>query len=151
MTKQLYHYTQSGLDNVFLVDGFEYRSTPGGRTLFIQNIDGLHRAIGRYLIESSKPLTGKEFRFLRSELLLSQRNLGKLLGVTELTVARWEKEETQVPRASDGLLRCLYAEHIGKRSSLTKLLERIADLEDAIDDQRTLTMRESPNGWKAAA
>lgn len=137
MTDKLYHYTESGLDNVFLVDGFEYRNSPSGRTLFIQNIDGLHNAIGRTLIESPYPLSGPEFRFLRTELLLSQRNLGKLLGVRELTVARWEKEETPITRSSDGLVRCLFAEHIGTKSSLSKLLERIADLEDELDDNKT--------------
>lgn len=149
--KKLYHYTESGLDNVFLLDGFEYRSMPSGRTLFIQNLEGLHRAIGRTLIGSQQPLTGKEFRFLRSELLMSQRTLGRLLGVTELTVARWEKDESPVPKPPDGIVRYLYAEHIGAKSSLAKILEHIADLEDEIDDQKTLTMRESPKGWKSAA
>lgn len=148
MKNQLYRYTESGLDNVFLMDGFEYRSTPNGRTLFIQNIEGLHKAIGRTLVQSPRLLTGPEFRFLRTELLMSQRTLGKLLGVTELTVARWEKEERPIPRASEGLLRFMYAEHIGAKGSLSKLLEQIADLEDEIDDQKTLTMRESPQGWK---
>jgi DNA-binding transcriptional regulator YiaG len=148
MKNELYHYTESGLMNVFLVDGFEHRATPAGRTLFIQDIDGLHKAIGRTLVESPYALTGAEFRFLRTELLMSQRTLAKLLGVAELTVARWEKEERPIPRASEGLLRVLYAEHIGSKGKLSELLERIADLEDEIDDQKTLKMRESPRGWK---
>ena len=145
MKSELYHYTESGLDNVFLIDGFTYKDTPRGRSVFIQNIDGLHKAIGRALIREERPLSPKEFRFPEIELLLSQRSLGKLLGVKELTVARWEKNETTIPRLADGMIRCLYAEHIKAKGNLTKILERIADLEDWID--QALTLKETENGW----
>ena len=48
----VYHYTESGPDNVFLVGGYDYVDTPRGRTVVIRDIDGLHRVIGRALVRS---------------------------------------------------------------------------------------------------
>lgn len=149
MKNGLYHYTECGLDNVFLANGFTYRDTPRGRTVTIHNIDGLHEAIGRFLAKGARPLTGKEIRFLRTELLLSQRSLGKLLAVTELTVARWEKGERPIPRSAEFVTRCMYAEHIGARGSFTKLLEKIADLEDEIDE--AIRLEETAGDWQGKA
>ena len=57
-----YHYTESGLDNVYLVNGFTYVDRPDGREVVIEDIDGLHRAIGEFLITNRKNLSGKEIR-----------------------------------------------------------------------------------------
>ncbi len=93
MAARKYRYIECGLDNVYLLNGFTIRSTPYGRAVAIDNIDGLHRTIARFLVREKKELTGKEIRFLRHELKYSQNRLAALLGVTEQTVARWEKGE----------------------------------------------------------
>jgi DNA-binding transcriptional regulator YiaG len=139
-----YHYRESGLDSVFLMNGFEFHSGPQGRTVTIHDIEGLHRAIGRALVEKRQRLTGKEFRFLRSELLLSQAALGAALGVRELTVARWEKGESEIPMATEAVVRQMYAESIKDHPSIRELLERIADLEDQIDQAIMLKKPEKP-------
>ena len=111
---QQYHYTESGLDNVWLASGFRFVPSPRGRSLIIEDIEGLHVAIGRSIVEEEKKLTGPEIRFLRTELLLSQNALSRLLGVTEQTVARWEKpKQAPIPTAADATLRQLYLEHVG--------------------------------------
>ena len=71
-----HHYLESGLDNILLLNGFEVRPTPYGEAVFIQDVDGLHRSIAKYLVEKPTNLTGKEFRFLRIELDLSQQAMG---------------------------------------------------------------------------
>jgi len=91
-----YHYTESGLDSVYLVNGYEIVETPEGRSVVIQNIDGLHQA-GRIFATEKKRLNGKEVRFLRTEMLLSQSSLARLLQLDEQTVARWEKGRTNIP------------------------------------------------------
>jgi DNA-binding transcriptional regulator YiaG len=123
------------LDYVNLVGGFEIRPTPDGEQLTITNLKGLHRAIGKFLITRRKELTGKEVRFLRHEMDMSQPTLAKLLGVTEQTVHKWESgKTTQVPAPADALIRLLYCEYVGERPGIRKRLKKIADLENEIDD-----------------
>ncbi len=129
---ETYHYTESGLDVIYLVNGFEM---DGGR-LKIHDIDGLHRAIGRWLVSTRKELSGGEIRFLRHELELSQVALSALLGVTERTVIRWENDRNgrnAGNAAADRTLRLLYIEKALGRSSVSEALERIANLEDQIN------------------
>ena len=60
-----YHYTESGLDTVWLASGFRIIAREdGGESLIIEDIEGLHVAIGRGIVEKKK-LTGPEIRFLR--------------------------------------------------------------------------------------
>ena len=79
MTKRPYHYTESGLDSVYLQNGCEIVTSRKGKGVIIQDIDGLHEAIGQDIVGNKKKLRGKEFRFLRNELLLSQGVLGALV------------------------------------------------------------------------
>src|ERR1043166_8953542 len=96
-----YHYKESGLDNVYLVNGYDYAEAPQGRSVVIQDIDGLHKAIGRWLVTERKVLLGDEIRFLRHELGMSQNVLAHMLDVTEQTVRRWEQNKLAIPRAAD--------------------------------------------------
>jgi DNA-binding transcriptional regulator YiaG len=139
----MYHYTESGLDNVYLKNGFEYVA---GEVVF-RDIDALQAAIGRELVRLRRRLTGKEFRFLRSELLLSQATLANILGVKELTVLRWEKGHSEIPVTAEAVVRMMYLESLGKRGKKVKdLLEEIADLDDEID-RRNLTLKEAHGEW----
>ena len=128
MTKP-YNYTECGLDNVFLVNGFELKD---GR-LRIDNIEGLHREIGRWLVSNKKSLSGAEIRFLRHELEMSQATVAKLLGVTEQTVLRWERKRSDrntKNAAAERTLRLLYLDKIAEHPKVIEVLESIADLED---------------------
>jgi putative transcriptional regulator len=128
-----YHYTESGLDNVWLMgSGVEIVDLPSGRHLKINDIEGLHHAIGMTLVKEKKNLTGKEIRFLRQELLLSQVVLAKLLDVTEQTVHRWETGKAEIPKPAESLIRFLYQGQFMK-TEIKTALEKLADLEDEID------------------
>ena len=96
--KGLYHYKESGLNDVYLVNGFEYVETPTGRSVIIQDLDDLHDAIGEFLITERKVLSGDEIRFLRHELNMSQNVLACTLDVTEQTVRRWEQDKSAYPK-----------------------------------------------------
>ena len=143
--KKPYHYTESGLDNVYLINGFDYVPSPAGLSIVIQDIDGLHDAIGRFLIHERKVLSGSEIRFLRHELDMSQSTLARMLDVTEQTVRRWEQEKLSIPRAADALLRSLFAEKIGGDGKISAILKRIADIEDEMD--RSMHLEECGNEW----
>jgi len=145
--KGSYQYRESGLDNVYLMSGFEYTEGQGKkRAVIIHDLDGLHKTIGRFLINERKMLAGDEIKFLRHELGMSQNTLARLIDVTEQTVRRWEQDKLSIPRAADAVLRKLYAETIGGNRKLTEVLHRIADLEDAIDG--AMSLGESDGKWQ---
>ena len=102
-----YHYVASGLPNVFLLNGVSEANTPYGPMATIEDINGLHNAIGLYIIENPEQMTGAEFRFLRKQLELTQKQLGCYLRVNEQTVANYEKGNTGLGPA-DPQMRMLY-------------------------------------------
>lgn len=146
-----YHYTECGLSNVYLLNGFQWRETPRGKAISISDMDGLHRAIGLWLITSKKDLSGEEIRFLRHELLMSQSTLSRLLGVSEQAVRRWENGKINIPKPSESLLRLLYKEHIHDHSGqIAAMLKKIADLEDAMNHEELL-FETTAKGWQQSA
>jgi hypothetical protein len=54
----------------------------GSYDLVIHDPDGWHRAIGKYLALKKKALSGKEIRFLRKQIDLTQSELAVLLATT---------------------------------------------------------------------
>ena len=84
------HYTECGLDSVYLVNGFELKDS----RLRIHDIEGLHCAMGRWLVSTRKRLSDGEIRFLRHELELSQAKLAFLLDVDERSVLRWKNAKS---------------------------------------------------------
>lgn len=70
--ESLYHYTECGLNNIYLINGYNFIETSRGTSISIKDIDGLHKVIGLFLMTSKKDLSGDEIRFLRHEMLMSQ-------------------------------------------------------------------------------
>ena len=138
MNDERYHYLECGLDDVYLVNGFERFETARGASIAIKEIDKLHQAIGEHLCRHKKELSGKEIRFLRGEMLMSQEMLAKLLNVKEQTVHRWETEKVRMPRATEWLIRLLYMNRV---PSVRDRLKRIADLEDEIDHRQDMILK----------
>lgn len=130
--KKPYHYTECGLDEVYLVGGYEEHETPYGKGVSVKNVDGLHRAIADWLVCEKKALSGSEIRFLRKQLDLSQSELADLLGTTSQTVARWEKAQFEIPGPADILLRLVYLqENYGKVDAELGL--RLRELADSVE------------------
>ncbi len=138
MKDERYHYLECGLDDVYLVNGFERFETPRGASVAIREIDTLHRVIGEHLCRDKKGLNGKEFRFLRREMLMSQSMLANLFDVKEQTVHRWETGKSPVPRATERLIRLMY---MNKVSNVRDRLKKIADLEDEIDHRQDMILK----------
>jgi DNA-binding transcriptional regulator YiaG len=143
----MYHYTESGLRNIYLVNGFKQHKTAYGKGVAFDNINGLHREIGRWLCAYRPRLTGAEFRFLRHELDLSQAALAALLGNNEQAVALWEKGKVKVPAWADRLMRALYREHMGENVQIRKLIETVVSLETKLPQPTRFEARETAKGW----
>ena len=142
--KNGYHYTESGLTNVWLANGYTIRKTQYGEGVSIQDSEGRHRALARAL--SNKPrLTGTEVRFLRKEMGLSQRGLGELLGVTDQAVALWERKG-RLPKTADRLLRLIYVEHDRGNAPIRTTIQRINDMNS--QDHEQIIAETARGGWK---
>ena len=144
------HYTQCGLPDVWLLNGFCRRETPYGDAVSVENIDGLHRAIALYLVQKKAELTGCEVRFLRKRLGKTQGELATLLRLDSQTVARWEKDQTDIPGPADLCLRLLVLERETGRSAIGQLAEQVAALNSERVSQQ-LRFEETADGWRAAA
>ena len=146
MTKNGYHYRECGLENIHLLNGYVVEESAYGEVVTIHNIDGLHRAIGTYLVREKKELTGAEIRFLRRELSMSQKALGAVLNKSDQTVARWEKNTHKIDGAADRLLRVLYQlQAVGSRK-IRSLLQRLSELENQIDE--AVSFEDTDEGWQ---
>jgi DNA-binding transcriptional regulator YiaG len=141
----MYHYTDGGLRNVWLVNGFEVKQTPFGEAVSFHDIDGLTQAICTALTEKPSKLTGAEFRYIRSGgMLLSQPSLGKLIGIDGQSIARWEKTGN-VPRWADKLLRLLYCARVQGNEPICRVIERINTVERIV--KQRIVVQEERGRW----
>jgi putative transcriptional regulator len=143
------HYTACGLDDVYLLSGWKREETKYGNGMSIKDLDGLHRAIGLYLVCQKKALSGSEIRFLRKEMDLTQEELGELVGLTGQQVARWEKDKSDISGSGELLLRVLYIQHTGGKGKIKELARKIRALDDR-GDQKHL-FKSTRDGWAAQA
>lgn len=124
------HYVDSGLDNIYLLNGFE----DDGETLIVKDMEGLHRAIGLNIALERKAPSGRELRFLREEMDLTQAELGKLLGVSSQSVARWEKGQTESIGAAVFGVRVLYLLSLLDQERVAEILADFPARLDALND-----------------
>ena len=151
MMNTTYHYTECGLDNIYLLNGFKFIETPRGKAVSIRDVDGLHKAIGLQLVTLKKDFSADDVNFLRNEMLMSQKTLATLLGVSEQAIQRWEKGKTRIPKPSESLLRLLYRDHVkDKEGKIANILKQIAHLEEEMEETKLL-FKETKNGWQSAA
>ncbi len=143
----MYHYTESGLQNVWLSNGFKSRKVAGGMAVAIVDADNLHRAIGR-AIASKGYMTGADFRFLRKELDLSQTRFGSLIGVSEESVSLWERRG-RVPKSASRIMQAIYLEMLDGNVKIKELVERLAGLDRV--PQARMVFEDTRQGWKEAA
>ena len=105
-----HYYTESGLDNVWLDGGVKHYETAYGPEVSIDDVDGLDAVIANWIVERKSHWSGRELRFLRKRLDLSQKGLADLLGYSDQQVRRWEKEEAEMPNPASRLMRLLVRE-----------------------------------------
>lgn len=103
-----YHYTESGMDNVYL-DGVEkYTCNCGETSVTIPSIMELHDLLGVAIVNKPIGLEGKEVRFLRKNMGYSGKEFADIIGVDHTTLSRWENNNQAVSRSHDRLIRLTY-------------------------------------------
>ena len=142
----MYHYTDGGLRNVWLANGYEIKKTPFGEGVAFHNLDGLTESICIALTKKAGVLTGSEFRYIRSAgMLLSQPALGKLMGIDGQSVARWEKTG-KVPKWADKLVRLMYLAQAQGNEPINSAVERVKTVERLV--KQRIVVKESRGQWK---
>ncbi|NDE91089.1 MAG: transcriptional regulator [Alphaproteobacteria bacterium] len=143
-----YRYTVSGLDYIYLKNGYKKHKTPYGPGVSIANIAGLHDAITRLLCTRIQFFKGQEARYLRKSLDVTQAVLGNMLGVDSQTIARWEKNEHDMPEPAQRLLRLICMEKFNEKSPIHSFIERLNNLEDKGGN---IVMEEKGDKWRIVA
>lgn len=144
-----FHYKMSGLDNVWLVNGFHEEQTPYGRGIRVEDADGLHRVLAHVIVSDKAVMHGAELRFVRKLMGLSQNGLSRLLGCSDQRIARWEKGQTQIDPSAERLTRMIVREWLGENCALMTTLSDLAELDEAMHRDHKLEWRDT--GWQRAA
>lgn len=114
-----YRYRACGLDNVFIHGMRPVVDDEGDEVYEIPNINGLHCAIAREIVLHEGVLSGKELRFLRTEIGWTQAELGKFVHKEALTVGRWERGETEIDANANTLIRLLAIEKLKLKTKIS--------------------------------
>lgn len=144
-----HHYIECGLDNVWICNGYTKTTDQYGEYIQIEDVDGLHKVIGQALVEKKARLSGLEVRFLRVEMNLSQKSLGKMLAKQDQSIANWEKGAVPVPSVVDYLIRHMYKQWSGQRSVYVEEVERLQSI-DQQDYSDGFEFCENDHKWKLA-
>jgi DNA-binding transcriptional regulator YiaG len=147
-----YHYTKSGLDYVYLMNGYTVHDTPYGRGVSIQHTEQLHDAIAKEIIRRPNRMRGQEVRFLRGRMHLSQEGLARIMRTSRPAIARYEGNPLkEIPGSADVALRLFYA----ARMTSDPIAKEIADLLMEIDELQhgsaPVAFHETEFGWLRTA
>lgn len=103
-----YHFVGCGLPDVYLV-GVKYHvcTTCGNQAAELPALSNLLDRIAAAVTESSRPLSGRQIKFLRKYLWKSAQNFADLIGVSREQVSRWENNRNRPEPSTDKLIRML--------------------------------------------
>lgn len=144
----MYHFTDGDLTNIWLANGYTQHKTPYGKALSIHDLDGLIRAVCLALAKKPHKLTGKEFRYLRQNLLLSQGSVASLFGCTEQTVSLWERHG-KVPLWADKLLRMIFIARVQGDTTVKDAIDRLNFVDRIVNEK--IVFHETDEGWEATS
>jgi DNA-binding transcriptional regulator YiaG len=138
------------------VNGFEItKCDDGDEELFIHDIHGLHKAISITLVFKKGLLEGKEIKFIRSMLDLSQNKLADLIGCRYQQILLWEKGRNKMTKPVDRLLKIYLFTYLHKEIDNGEVFARIneiADLDAAeAEDCSRMEFREVKHAWQMVA
>jgi transcriptional regulator with XRE-family HTH domain len=106
---QPYHFTESGLRNVYLL-GIRYFVCECGNTVAeIPALKPLMRLIAFDLVTGKKSLSGDEARFLRKRLDKKASEFARELGIEPEHLSRLENGKLPIAEPLDKLIRLVYA------------------------------------------
>ena len=109
-----YRYTDCGLDDVIIHNASFVKDDEGEAVTIIPHINLLHKEIALGIILADGSMNGKELRFLRTHLGLTQDELAEKLHKERLTVGRWERGEVPIENMAEVFVRLKVAGHLSE-------------------------------------
>ena len=132
-----YHYTESGLPNVFLVNVDVYRCEQCGiEVASIPHPRELHLLIVTSILVKPSAMTGDELRFIRKTLMMQPKEFADLLAVETQTILDWQNAKT-LNKQSDSLVRFIFAKLLGQKGELEESVDIPVPAQIAQDDWAT--------------
>jgi putative zinc finger/helix-turn-helix YgiT family protein len=121
--KTMHHYTESGLQNVWLEGVEVFECDCGEKFVFIPCAQELHKLIAEILLRKEGQLSGREIRFLRKHMGMKSKDFANEIGVRPVTVSRWENGDSPTSESLDRLIRLIYAARMGLGEIATELVK----------------------------
>jgi putative zinc finger/helix-turn-helix YgiT family protein len=87
----------------------------------------IKKELAEALCQSQRPLTGSEFTYLKNHLNYTGVQLAKILGATNVSISRWEKEEHAINAQADRCLRALVLAKANRTIQMEVLFENISN------------------------
>ena len=146
-----YHYKMCGLDNIYLKgEGVIIGAGKYGATVSIANMEQLHALIATDIATSTLALKGKELRFLRVQLDLSQVQFASLIESTKQNIGRYERDEIEggIPGSVQMAARMLYLAYT-KHPDIAKVVADLAELDRCATGDRFFCGNDQ-NHWEEA-
>ena len=103
-------YPHFGIPNLYLLNGYKEIETSHGPALQIDDEEAMEHCVRLIVLRKPNRLHGRELRFLRRGLNLSQTEFGDLVERDAQTIARWEKSAEPVSQIVDTVVRLRFAQ-----------------------------------------
>jgi len=107
-----HHYTECGLQNVFIEGLTPVIDDDGDEIITIPAINELHHIIALGIVSHEHGISGDELRFLRSEMGYTQAELAELVHHDKQSIGRWERSEYEIGSAAEAIIRRLAIEKL---------------------------------------
>ena len=101
-------YPHYAIPNLYIVCGYSLEESEYGKLVSYLDEDALEGCVRKILVRIPKTINGRQLRFLRRGLDLSQEAFGTLIDRDGQTVARLEKLDAPVPQMVDLAIRTRY-------------------------------------------
>lgn len=115
MTPDLKHSYRAGLENVFLLNGYERIEGPFGAAYRYRDSTKLDEAVCFALVLKPGRLNADEVTYLRLRADWRQDDLAQRLHVSTQAVSLWERNEVRIPAATDLLFRARFVDEAPAR------------------------------------
>lgn len=107
-----HHYTECGLQNVF-IEGLEIvLDDDGDEVITIPAVNELHHVIALGIVSHENGISGDELRFLRTEMGYTQAELAELVHHDKQSIGRWERGEYEIDNSAEAIIRRLAIEKL---------------------------------------
>jgi DNA-binding transcriptional regulator YiaG len=148
---EAYHYTECGLDNVFIKGMIPCQDNEGDDVFTIPNVSGLHKVITETIVDRDVGMTGQELRFIRTEIGMTQAELAKVVHHDAQSVGRWERNEFPVDQNAEALIRLLAIERLSLKVDSKTVAELSSRCVPSAAPKQIIIDGHDPSHYKEAA